>query len=946
MLLKGLIFCFYGLCPVNNIQKCLEKQGYTSFTDLQKKAFKEIVKEDSSIIIIAPTGSGKTEAALLPVMYKIVAKKYKPIAAIYITPLRALNRDIERRLKSLAKCFNLRVELRHGDTPYRRRKKIEENPPHILVTTPETFNYILLNEKLASYLKNIRFIIIDEFRELLESKRGMLLFTNLYLLEKLFGYKFIKIALTATLRNVLEASLILSGTTTLHNVKVIKDEYSRKMEINVKTPKCSSYICKKISEIINDVDLAARLEYILQSLKKHDGVIIFVNTRSIGERLGFLIEKISELLGSEIPVSVHHSSLSRQHRLRVEEQFKQGQIKGLIATSSMELGIDIGHIDYVIQYMSPRQVSRLIQRIGRSGHKLSGVSRGTVLVQKNLFQVIESLVLTRRAMSYQLEKENIPCKPLDVLAYSIVLYATIKPGINKYELYSLLSNFNVYSELEIDEYEELLDYLVYARLIKVRENRLYPTRRSKLYLYRTSMIPATRDVDVINVVDNVKVGVLNEEYVLLNISEDDVIVLGGKPWKVISYDDSEGKLYVELYDKGQEIIIPHWEGENIPVDYYVAREVGSIIRRIKKNNELREYLPILTEDVKEIISKLREEQACSDNEACIYVLPQHGSIIVNLYVGTKVNKLLRDLFKSIILWNYPYAKVKVYSSPYSVIITTQYNNILLEIAELLRNTLLNLEKYLSYKVIKKISIEQGTLLWRIFQVAQRFGAIDVESTRINRRILEAFSDTIIGKEAFAEVLYKDYDLIHVKKLAEMIKKGSIKIKTIVVDKYSFIVSELLRYIGGEIVVKDVELMDKEKYVSKIMNRKITLVCIKCGYSIVGKLQDLLRYDKCPSCGAKTLAPIKSLDEEEKRTIQKFIEKKRLNSRERRILEDLRRRAILYAQFGELALIALASRGVGVSEAIRIINKVMNGADLFKEILESEKKYLRIKKFLK
>ena len=113
-----------------------------------------------------------------------------------------------------------------------------------------------------------------------------------------------------------------------------------------------------------------------------------------------------------------------------------------------------------------------------------------------------------------------------------------------------------------------------------------------------------------------------------------------------------------------------------------------------------------------------------------------------------------------------------------------------------------------------------------------------------------------------------------------------------------------------------------------------------------KLLDILRYDKCPSCGAKTLAPIKLLNEEEKRTIQKFIEKKRLNSRERRIIEDLRRRAILYAQFGELALIALASRGVGVSEAIRIINKVMNGADLFKEILESEKKYLRIKKFLK
>ena len=166
------------------IVECLKNLGYEKLTDLQRRVFKIITTGEQSIVIVAPTGSGKTEAALFPLMYLIKRRGLKPISVIYVSPLRALNRDLEERIKRIAECFEVTVALRHGDTPYSIRKHIEEKPPHILITTPETLNYILVNEKLRRFLTNLEFIVIDEYRELVESKRGYLLFTIMYLMEK------------------------------------------------------------------------------------------------------------------------------------------------------------------------------------------------------------------------------------------------------------------------------------------------------------------------------------------------------------------------------------------------------------------------------------------------------------------------------------------------------------------------------------------------------------------------------------------------------------------------------------------------------------------------------------------------------------------------------------------------------------------------------------------
>jgi ATP-dependent Lhr-like helicase len=231
--------------------ECLESKGYRSATRIQREAFNIVARQGKSIIIVAPTGTGKTEAAVFPVMYSIVAQHMPPISAIYISPLRALNRDLYRRLESIGECFHVSVGLRHGDTSSSQRKRLQDNPPQLLITTPETFGYLLINSKTNKFVKNIKFIIIDEFRELMESKRGTLLFTLIHLLEEELGRRILKIALTATLSNTGKAVSLLNDKDTV----ILRDNESKKMQIRIIVPDCRTRTCRRVAETIGDPEL-------------------------------------------------------------------------------------------------------------------------------------------------------------------------------------------------------------------------------------------------------------------------------------------------------------------------------------------------------------------------------------------------------------------------------------------------------------------------------------------------------------------------------------------------------------------------------------------------------------------------------------------------------------------------------------------------------------------
>ncbi|MET1160778.1 MAG: DEAD/DEAH box helicase [Thermoprotei archaeon] len=931
---------------IKSIAKCLEELGYKEFTDFQKKAIKTLTLLPRSLILVAPTGTGKTEAAIIPVLYHIWKRGLKPISALYITPLRALNRDIERRIVKLAECFGVSVELRHGDTPYNLRKKIEQNPPHILVTTPESLNYLIVNPTIMRYLYNLEFIVIDEFRELIESKRGLLLFTVIHLLEELIlGKNLVKIALTATLKNEEYAKSIL-GRTGAFTVEVLRDTNSKKVDIDVLVPKVHDEDRMVLEAINVDSRLLARLKAIIEYLKKYRGVLIFTNTRSLAERLGFLLKSIIEKLGINIEISVHHGSLSRSHRLKTEEDFKKGIIRGLVATSSMELGIDIGHVDYVIQYMSPRQATRLLQRIGRSGHKLGGISRGAIISNNNSLQILESVVLARRALAYDIEDEKPYNSPLDVLAYAIAVLSMVLKRVNKYQLYATLVKHVLYEKLDYNTFNALLDYLSYARIVRVEGDYIVPTRKTRLYVYKTTMIPKSRDILVIETSSGKKVGVLNEEYVVLNISESDTIVLGGKTWRVIGYDPREAKLYVEPVHQVSEAIIPHWEGENIPVEYRVAREVGSIIRRIKEQVPVKHYGKFI-----QLINSINEKllELGDDKNIVIDFCYETRLLTINVFGGSKVNRFIKDLIQTVITSRYPFIKVHGYSTPYAIFIQFDEHNVetyVDNILEVVLVTLKNLDKYLSRDVIKVIAKSYGPLYWRIYQVAQRFGAIDPDSGTVSRSILEGFVDTVIGIEALNEVINRDYDIESLADLSSKISKGSVRI----INRKSFKFTDFHRELLGYIEIPQIGVVsyDLDEYRERLLNRKISLVCINCGYIEEGRVRDYIgvKEYRCPKCGLKTLAPIKS----NKNVVDIIIKRNKgvkLSKSERSLLEDLRKRAVLLLDHGERAIIALAGLGVGVSEAARIVSKTFTGSidDLVREVYEVEKRFLRVKRYI-
>jgi ATP-dependent Lhr-like helicase len=925
------------------LAECLKSLGYEKFTELQKKSFESIALNNASTLIVAPTGSGKTEAAVIPVMYSILKQGLKPIACIYVTPLRALNRDIEKRLKKLAECFGLEISLKHGDTPEKTRKAILEKPPHILVTTPENFNYIMVNERLAPSLANLRFIVFDEFHELLESKRGLLAFTTTFLLEKRLGRRLVKIALSATLSNLDKAREIvgLGG-----DASVVEDSSVKKMSITVEVPECSSELCSKVKSLIGDERQAARISRIIELVEKHTGVLVFVNTRSLAERLGSLLKTIPEKLGIPgLRVEVHHGSLSRSHRESVESSFKKREVKALVSTSSMELGIDIGHVDLVIQYLSPRQATRLTQRVGRSGHRLSGESKGVVLSMDNTIHFLESLVLAKRTAERAIEKEEIIYSPLDVLAYAMAVESLLfKEGFSKEGFYSEIRQHPLYRDLTIEEYEKLVEYMLYTRILRDDGGTLRHTRKTRIYLYKTSMIPSSRDVMVVEAASNRRIGRLNEEYVILNVKPGDTIIIGGDTWRVVGYDDAEAKLYVEKSVASiEEALIPHWEGENIPVEFDVAEEVGRLITYLKTHGEIpgdyRGFAPGRTRV--EVANDL-----CGWEKICVDYVEELRSILVTVYGGSKVNNLLREILATVLKNRIPHVDVESYSSPYMLVLRIKGYHTPREVTGIVQEALTRLGAFLEKSFLKHVSRNGKALYWRIFQVGQRFGAISPGETRVSKTLLEAFVDTVIGDEAFREVLVKDYDIDSAMRLAERISKGDVRVETRYFEKLGQGHLELLGYIEIP-AVSSIVTLDREQYAERLLNRHARLLCIRCGHEISGTVRELAKIEKyvCPKCKTATLALVKSDGEDERRVIGKVRRGERLTSSEQALLEDLAKRAIILYKHGKTALLALSARGVGASEAARILSRVTSGGDLLSEIYESEKKYLKAKKYI-
>src|SRR3989344_4252362 len=348
------------------IQKLIKEKGFLEPTLPQKMGIPEIQK-GGNIMIIAPTGHGKTESVMLPILDKLYKEKSPPISVLYINPLRALSRDLLDRLFWWGDKLDIEIAVRHGDTTKTERSEQRDHPSQILITTPETLGILLVSKKMREHLKNVKHVVIDEINEMAGSKRGVHLSLLLERLRNLCG-SFQIIGLSATVGHPEKIAQTLSS-----DIKIIRAAAEKKYDISVEVPKC------KETGIAGDLFVSettlARMMRIKALINENKSVLVFTNTRQTAE----VISSRFAAIDREMKQEVYHGSLSRERRLESEKKFKSQQIKSLITTSSLELGIDIGSIDLVIQYLSPRQVTKLLQRVGRAGHKVGEKSVGIIL---------------------------------------------------------------------------------------------------------------------------------------------------------------------------------------------------------------------------------------------------------------------------------------------------------------------------------------------------------------------------------------------------------------------------------------------------------------------------------------------------------------------------------------------------------------------------------------
>ncbi|HIC99098.1 MAG TPA: DEAD/DEAH box helicase, partial [Pyrodictiaceae archaeon] len=298
---------------------------------------------------------------------EMLEKDAKPVTVLYITPLRALNRDILERIKWWGENLEFKVDVRHGDTTKYARSKQAREPPHILITTPESLQAILPAERMGKHLENVRFVIIDEIHELAAEKRGYQLSVALERLHKKIGHEFQRIGISATVGSPETVAQFLAGVGRQAEIVDVSTEKEYRVRVFYPTAEEGS------EKLGLPPEIYARAKKLKEIVDAHKQVITFVNTRNMAEQLSLYFSAIHD--GTD----VHHSSLSKDVRLNVEKTFKEGDVKHLIATSSMELGIDVGEVDAVVQYGSPRQVSRFIQRVGRSGHRWDLPSTGYII---------------------------------------------------------------------------------------------------------------------------------------------------------------------------------------------------------------------------------------------------------------------------------------------------------------------------------------------------------------------------------------------------------------------------------------------------------------------------------------------------------------------------------------------------------------------------------------
>ncbi len=889
--------------------------GFKQLTEIQKKAIPIIFQKHDSLVI-APTGSGKTECSVIPIFTEIKeSKKTGKIKALYITPLRALNRDVFRRITRYAQNDGLTIEIRHGDTTQSVRRKISNVPPDVLITTPETLVILLTQKKMLDALSELEWVIIDEVHELLSNERGAQLSLSLERLQLNSKSDITRVGLSATIGNIEETAKFVVGTK--RKCKIIKDTSIRKYDVEIK------YIDGTISDVADSI-----IEYITK-LDLNSPVLLFTNTRGEAEFLASILKE-----KSTINIELHHGSLSRQVREETESILREGKQSIVICTSSLELGLDIGSVELVVHYGSPRQVSKLIQRIGRSRHNKDSSAKG-LIITNNADDEFEAKSILERVKEGSIEEQKIHEGSLDVLAHHLVGLA-IQIGKVPVDLaFRTFTNAYPFRNLTIDSFFKVLELLDSNYLLFFdREKMLFWTkgRAFRYYFENLSTIPDILKFKVLDVIGKKIIGSLDQRFVGDYGDAGNVFVLRGTQWRILNVDEKSLTINVEPVHSGG-ITVPYWEGENIPVDYKTARKVGLFRTKVKHG---------LISLLNKTITTLNFDSIPDEKTIVIESVRSQSILVLHACFGTKINATLATLLSSMLSAKLGFM-VESRSDAYRIVLSSK--------AKISEKSLIDVLKD-QYDLDAIVTASLGgthNVNWKTWCVAKKFGTVgrDAIYDRKSARFLyERYSSTPLVSEALRELFHDKYDLESTKKILEKIQNNEIQIKWHTVDTFSKLAEPILDhttkyYSSPSNINKGILELVK----ARLFKTKHRVICARCGkWERVFETNEIKNTLVCPYCKSRQITSTFYSDYDLQKIIQKKYQGKKTSQEENHRFERAWKVSSLIENFGKTAFVVISGFGVGADTGARILRNMIDEETLYRQIYEAERQYVMTRGF--
>src|SRR5712671_2598352 len=610
-------------------------QRFATPTEPQEQGWPHILAGRTTLIS-APTGSGKTLAAFLACIDRLVRKALAGDLAdrtevLYISPLKALGNDIQKNLEiPLGEILamagergllmpEIRTAVRTGDTLMHERRAMLKRPPHILVTTPESLYILLTADKSRAILRDVETVIVDEIHAVADDKRGAHLTLSLERLEALTYKRPVRIGLSATQKPIEEVAHFLTGSCDSRMTRpaavIVNVGHKRKLDLAVEVPPMS------LGPVASNEMWDEVYNRLVNLVEQHRSTLVFVNTRRMAERLA---HNLGERIGEE-NVAAHHGSLSRKLRLAAEKKLKEGQVRVLVATASLELGIDVGTVDLVVQINSPRAIAVTLQRVGRSGHWRGAVPKGRLFATTR-DDLLECAALVSAIRQGDLDRLMIPDSPLDVLAQQIVAACSAEEWVED-EMFALVRRAYPYRNLTRPTFDAILEMLAEgiaakrgrygAYIHRDRVNGKLRARRGARLAAITSggAIPDNSLYAVVAEPDGLVVGTVDEDFAVES-NRGDIMLLGNTSWMIRRIETNAGRVLVQDAH-GAPPSVPFWRGEAPARTQELSEHIGNL------RQEISEMLPHISPvgfsatqpEVAAAVSWLRQECGLDDSGA-------------------------------------------------------------------------------------------------------------------------------------------------------------------------------------------------------------------------------------------------------------------------------------------------------------------------------------------